>query len=59
MEVIIDPRPQHAAYYAGCDYLTPNWKESQELIGAVERAPTPEHIDDSCAVLRRILEELP
>jgi D-beta-D-heptose 7-phosphate kinase/D-beta-D-heptose 1-phosphate adenosyltransferase len=52
-EVIIDPRPQHAAYYAGCDYLTPNWKESQELIGAVERSPTPQHIDEIGALVAR------
>ena len=45
-EVIIDPRPQHGAYYGGCDYLTPNWKESQELVGVTERPPTPEHIDE-------------
>ena len=44
-EVIIDPRPQHAAYYVGCDYLTPNWKESQGLVGEAERAPTPDAID--------------
>jgi rfaE bifunctional protein kinase chain/domain len=30
-EVLVDPRPQHAAYYKGCDYVTPNWKESQPL----------------------------
>ena len=44
-EVIIDPRPQHAAYYVGCDYLTPNWKESQGLVGEAERAPTPDAVD--------------
>lgn len=32
-EVVIDPRPQHAAFYWSCDYLTPNWKESLGLIG--------------------------
>jgi D-beta-D-heptose 7-phosphate kinase/D-beta-D-heptose 1-phosphate adenosyltransferase len=29
--VIIDPRPQHATFYRGCDYLTPNWNEAQAL----------------------------
>ena len=29
--VIADPRPQHAAFYHGCDYLTPNWNESISL----------------------------
>lgn len=31
--VIVDPRPQHGDFYRGCDYLTPNWKESQGLLG--------------------------
>ena len=44
-EVIIDPRPQHASYYVGCDYLTPNWKESQGLVGEAERAPTPDAVE--------------
>ena len=30
--VVIDPRPQHAAFYRGCDYLTPNWKEARALL---------------------------
>jgi D-beta-D-heptose 7-phosphate kinase/D-beta-D-heptose 1-phosphate adenosyltransferase len=46
-EVIIDPRPQHADFYTGCDYLTPNWKESQELIGRREGAATPEAIEET------------
>jgi D-beta-D-heptose 7-phosphate kinase/D-beta-D-heptose 1-phosphate adenosyltransferase len=32
-QVIIDPRPQHRDFYVGCDYLTPNWKEAQSLLG--------------------------
>ncbi len=35
-EVLIDPRPQHATYYGGCDYITPNWKETQGLLGQSE-----------------------
>ncbi len=34
--VIVDPRPQHGGFYKGCDYLTPNWKESQGLLGQPE-----------------------
>ena len=41
-EVIIDPRPQHASFYVGCDYLTPNWKESQGLLGRTEMPETPD-----------------
>ena len=43
-DVIIDPRPQHAAYYGGCDYLTPNWKESLGLLNHPEVAATPDAI---------------
>jgi D-beta-D-heptose 7-phosphate kinase/D-beta-D-heptose 1-phosphate adenosyltransferase len=39
-EVLIDPRPQHAGYYQDCDYITPNWKESQGLLGQSESDPT-------------------
>jgi D-beta-D-heptose 7-phosphate kinase/D-beta-D-heptose 1-phosphate adenosyltransferase len=44
--VIVDPRPQHAAYYIGCDYLTPNWKESQGLLGRHETPITPDAVDE-------------
>ena len=33
LDVIVDPRPQHRESYKGCDYLTPNWKESRALLG--------------------------
>jgi D-beta-D-heptose 7-phosphate kinase/D-beta-D-heptose 1-phosphate adenosyltransferase len=39
--VIVDPRPQHADFYVGCDYLTPNWKESLGLAGEPDVAATP------------------
>lgn len=39
-EVLIDPRPQHAAYYLNGDYITPNWRESQGLLGQIECDPT-------------------
>jgi len=42
--VIIDPRPQHAAFYAGCDYLTPNWKEARALLAWPEAPVTDEGI---------------
>jgi D-beta-D-heptose 7-phosphate kinase/D-beta-D-heptose 1-phosphate adenosyltransferase len=43
-QVVIDPRPQHAAFYDACDYLTPNWKESLALLGEEEVFPSPEHV---------------
>jgi D-beta-D-heptose 7-phosphate kinase/D-beta-D-heptose 1-phosphate adenosyltransferase len=43
-EVLIDPRPQHADFYVGCDYITPNWKESQGLLGQTECDPTDDLI---------------
>lgn len=42
--VVIDPRPQHAAYYTGCDYLTPNWKEALALVGEADADPTPDAV---------------
>ncbi len=32
LDVIVDPRPQNRECYRGCDYLTPNWKESRALL---------------------------
>ncbi len=46
-QVVVDPRPQHAAFYAACDFITPNWKESLGLIKGVwerEAQPTPENV---------------
>jgi D-beta-D-heptose 7-phosphate kinase/D-beta-D-heptose 1-phosphate adenosyltransferase len=44
--VIVDPRPQHASFYQGCDYLTPNWKESLGLIGEPDRAMTGDAVSE-------------
>jgi len=42
--VIIDPRPQHASFYNGCDYLTPNRKEARALLGWPDVAVADEEI---------------
>src|SRR5436190_599992 len=42
--VIVDPRPQHREYYRGCDYLTPNWRESRALLHLPEAELTPEAV---------------
>ena len=42
--VVIDPRPQHREYYKGCDYLTPNWRESRALLGWPDAEPTEESV---------------
>lgn len=34
--VVVDPRPHHAEFYVGCDFITPNWKESRGLLGLPE-----------------------
>jgi D-beta-D-heptose 7-phosphate kinase/D-beta-D-heptose 1-phosphate adenosyltransferase len=39
--VIVDPRPQNRECYKGCDYLTPNWKESRALLRLPEAEPSP------------------
>ena len=44
-QVIVDPRPQHRDCYRGCDYLTPNWKESRALLRLPDAEPSPEAID--------------
>jgi D-beta-D-heptose 7-phosphate kinase/D-beta-D-heptose 1-phosphate adenosyltransferase len=54
-EVLIDPRPQHANYYHGCDYISPNWKESQGLLGQEESSPTDALIEEVGAALRKAL----
>ncbi|MDB5051265.1 MAG: ADP-heptose synthase, D-beta-D-heptose 7-phosphate kinase / D-beta-D-heptose 1-phosphate [Fibrobacteres bacterium] len=54
-EVLVDPRPQHASYYTGCDYVTPNWKESQGLLGQTESDPTESLILENGAALRDAL----
>jgi len=43
-EVVVDPRPQHAAFYRSCDYLTPNWKESLRLLGEDDSGYSPENV---------------
>ncbi len=54
-EVLVDPRPQHASYYKDCDYVTPNWKESQGLLGQIETDPTESLILENGAALREQL----
>lgn len=41
-KVIVDPRPQHRDYYHGCDYVTPNWRESRGLLAVPDAEPTPD-----------------
>jgi D-beta-D-heptose 7-phosphate kinase/D-beta-D-heptose 1-phosphate adenosyltransferase len=43
--VVVDPRPRHASYYQGVDYLTPNWKEALELLGERECDPSADAIE--------------
>jgi D-beta-D-heptose 7-phosphate kinase/D-beta-D-heptose 1-phosphate adenosyltransferase len=43
-QVIVDPRPQHRDFYHGCDYVTPNWRESQSLLGLVDLEPTADAV---------------
>ena len=41
-QVVVDPRPQHRAFYHGCDYITPNWRESLGLLGRPDADVSPE-----------------
>ena len=45
-EVIVDPRPQHAGHYEDADFITPNWKEAQGLLGWPETKLTAERLYD-------------
>jgi D-beta-D-heptose 7-phosphate kinase/D-beta-D-heptose 1-phosphate adenosyltransferase len=55
LDVIVDPRPQHREYYSGCDYLTPNWRESRALLRLADAELTPEAIE---SVARSLASEL-
>jgi D-beta-D-heptose 7-phosphate kinase / D-beta-D-heptose 1-phosphate adenosyltransferase len=50
-QVIVDPRPQHRECYTGCDYLTPNWKESRALLGLTDADHSPEAASDVASTL--------
>lgn len=54
-EVLVDPRPQHVSYYSNCDYITPNWKESQGLLGQTECDPSEALILANGSMLREKL----
>jgi D-beta-D-heptose 7-phosphate kinase/D-beta-D-heptose 1-phosphate adenosyltransferase len=53
--VIVDPRPQNRDCYEGCDYLTPNWRESRALLGLQDADPVADAIS---AVACRVASEL-
>jgi len=55
LEVVVDPRPQNREFYRGCDYLTPNWKESRALLRLPDAEPSPESVG---TVARSLASEL-
>jgi D-beta-D-heptose 7-phosphate kinase/D-beta-D-heptose 1-phosphate adenosyltransferase len=55
LDVIVDPRPQNRECYAGCDYLTPNWRESRALLGLPDADPSDVEIH---AVARNVAATL-
>jgi D-beta-D-heptose 7-phosphate kinase/D-beta-D-heptose 1-phosphate adenosyltransferase len=55
LAVIVDPRPQNRDCYAGCDYLTPNWRESRALLRWSDAEP---HDDEVSRVARTLASEL-
>ena len=55
LDVIVDPRPQNRECYLGCDYMTPNWKESRALLKLGDADPSQEAID---SVARALASEL-
>jgi D-beta-D-heptose 7-phosphate kinase/D-beta-D-heptose 1-phosphate adenosyltransferase len=55
LQVVVDPRPQNKECYRGCDYVTPNWKESRALLGLPDAEPSRDTID---AVARTLAADL-
>lgn len=54
-QVIVDPRPQNRDCYTGCDYLTPNWRESRALLGLPDEEATEDNVN---VVARALASEL-
>ena len=46
-EIIVDPRPEHASFYQFSDYVTPNWREAQALLGWPDEAQSPDRVSDA------------
>src|SRR5688500_9991885 len=44
-QVIVDPRPQNRDCYKGCDYLTPNLRESCALLGLPDMDAAAHHVN--------------
>jgi D-beta-D-heptose 7-phosphate kinase/D-beta-D-heptose 1-phosphate adenosyltransferase len=53
--VIVDPRPQHRDYYKGCDYVTPNWRESRGMLGLPDAEVTADAARDTARELAETL----
>jgi len=54
--VVVDPRPQNRDCYAGCDYLTPNWRESRALLGLSDAEPSQETVGAVATALAKRLD---
>jgi D-beta-D-heptose 7-phosphate kinase/D-beta-D-heptose 1-phosphate adenosyltransferase len=54
--LVVDPRPQHRDCYRGCDYLTPNWRESRALLRWPDAEPTAPEIASVGRTLARELK---
>jgi len=56
LQVIVDPRPQHRECYRGCDYMTPNWRESRALLRLPDAEPTKDSVVSVAVTLASELE---
>jgi D-beta-D-heptose 7-phosphate kinase/D-beta-D-heptose 1-phosphate adenosyltransferase len=54
--VVVDPRPQNRECYRGCDYITPNWRESRALLGWPDAEPSEDAVHSVASALSRELE---
>jgi len=55
-EVVIDPRPEHRRFYEHGDYLTPNLREAQTLLGRPHNVQSLGHIEDTGRSLAAMLD---
>lgn len=54
-EVVVDPRPEHRSFYRFSDYVTPNWREAQALLGLPDEAQTPDRVENAGRSLAEML----
>ena len=55
LPIVADPRPQNKSCYAGCDYLTPNWREARALLNLPDAEPVAGNVASVARALAHAL----